>query len=235
MSVVLLSGGFDPLHVGHIEMIQKAAQYGKVYVAVNSDAWLMRKKGFVFMNLDERCTMVNAIKGVEFVFAFEDYDDTACEAIRKIQPNYFGNGGDRTQSNTPEHELCTEMHIPVLYGLGEKIQSSSELVDGQWVVRKWGSYKVLHRGPDYVSKILAFGAEPMGWQRHHYRTEQWTCISGHVRVDTDPMYGGSYFLMPGESVTIKPDEWHRAKAEPGTQVMEVWQGMILKEEDIERK
>ncbi len=128
---VMVSGGFDPIHIGHVRMIQDAArEFGNVIVAVNSDDWLLRKKGYVFMPWEERAEIVRAITGVTKVVAFDDSDNTACDAIRKHRPTYFANGGDRTTDNTPEQDVCQELDIEMVWGVGGgKIQSSSDLVN----------------------------------------------------------------------------------------------------------
>ena len=125
---VMVSGGFDPVHAGHIRMIRDAAQYGDVIVIANSDEWLFRKKGFVFMEYERRVEILNAIKGVILVDSVNDTDGTVCEAIRRLNPTYFANGGDRGRSNTPEQSLCEEMGVELLWGIGgEKLSSSSDL------------------------------------------------------------------------------------------------------------
>ena len=126
---VMVSGGFDPVHAGHIRMIRDAAKYGDVIVVANSDEWLWRKKGFVFMEYERRIEILNAIKGVILVDSVDDADGTVCEAIRRLKPTYFANGGDRGRSNTPEQSVCEELNVQLLWGIGgeEKLQSSSEL------------------------------------------------------------------------------------------------------------
>jgi D-beta-D-heptose 7-phosphate kinase/D-beta-D-heptose 1-phosphate adenosyltransferase len=126
---VMVSGGFDPVHAGHIRMIRAAAQYGDVIVVANSDAWLFRKKGFVFMEYERRVEILNAIKGVILVDSVNDADGTVCEAIQRLKPTYFANGGDRGRANTPEQQVCEEIGVELLWGVGgtEKLQSSSNL------------------------------------------------------------------------------------------------------------
>jgi len=128
-ATVMVSGGFDPVHAGHIRMIRHAAQYGDVIVIANSDNWLYRKKGFVFMEWDRRVEILNAIKGVILVDSVDDTDGTVCEAIARHKPTYFANGGDRGKSNTPEQSVCEELGVQLLWGVGgeEKVDSSSEL------------------------------------------------------------------------------------------------------------
>ena len=130
---IMVSGGFDPIHKGHIRMIREAAKKGEVLVIVNSDEWLMRKKGFVFMPFEERVEIIQSIKGVRdtSVIGIDDSDDTVCEALRRFRPHYFANGGDRTNTNTPEMAVCEELGIEMLWEVGGgKVQSSSTLTKG---------------------------------------------------------------------------------------------------------
>jgi D-beta-D-heptose 7-phosphate kinase/D-beta-D-heptose 1-phosphate adenosyltransferase len=130
---VMISGGFDPIHVGHVRMIQQAARHGDgLYVVLNSDDWLMRKKGYVFMPWEERCEIIQAIEGVMSVIPVDDSDETVCAALRSVKPAYFANGGDRKSDNTPEVQVCKELDIEMLWNIGGgKIQSSSDLVNNQ--------------------------------------------------------------------------------------------------------
>ena len=128
---ILVSGGFDPVHIGHIRMITEASQHGDVFVVANSDDWLYRKKGFVFMEFEERAEILSSIKGVIKVSGVDDSDGTVCEAIRRLKPDYFANGGDRKKHNTPEQSVCEELGIEMLWGVGGdyKANSSSTLVE----------------------------------------------------------------------------------------------------------
>jgi len=136
--IVILSGGFDPPHVGHVRMIQDAATKGrKVIVGVNSDNWLMRKKGYIFMPWTERVEMIQAIKGVGEAVGFNDDDNSADDVILKVRERFpkanvaFANGGDRKDGNTPEAQACFFARVDMLWGIGgeEKAQSSSTLVE----------------------------------------------------------------------------------------------------------
>jgi len=115
---VMVSGGFDPVHVGHIRLIQAAAKYGDVIVIANSDKWLYKEKGFVFMSFSQRKEILNALKGVILVDAVDDNDGTVCEAIYRHQPDYFANGGQRHPSNTPEASICEKLGVEMLWGVG---------------------------------------------------------------------------------------------------------------------
>ena len=126
---VAVSGGFDPIHVGHVRMIREAAEHGDVIVIANSDEWLLRKKGYVFMPWKERAEIIQSIKGVSAVFQADDDDDTVTESLLRLKPDIFANGGDRKQQNTPEMKVCDDIGIEMLWNVGGgKIQSSSELV-----------------------------------------------------------------------------------------------------------
>lgn len=129
--MIMVSGGFDPPHIGHIRMFREAAKWGDVIVAINSDEWLMRKKGYVFMPWKERAEIIREFASVSVVTRFDDSDNTACAAIEKIRPDAFANGGDRKKDNTPEMDLCDELGIQMLWGIGgkDKPQSSSWLVN----------------------------------------------------------------------------------------------------------
>lgn len=124
----LLSGGFDPLHIGHVRMILAAkAKRANVTIALNSDEWLIRKKGFAFMTWEDRAEILRALHVC--VVKVDDRDDTVCEALERLRPVYFGNGGDRKKANAKEHQVCRKLGIKELFGLGgKKIRSSSNLV-----------------------------------------------------------------------------------------------------------
>ena len=134
--ILVVSGGFDPIHVGHVRLIADAGRLGNVLVLLNSDSWLIRKKGRFFMSFDERKEVVEAMKWVLQAMRFDDEDGTAIEGLKKAQIAYpcrnlvFCNGGDRTDQNIPEADFCREHGIGLLFGLGgNKIQSSSRLLE----------------------------------------------------------------------------------------------------------
>ena len=128
-TTVCVSGGFDPVHIGHLRMIQEASKFGNVIIIVNSDDWLMRKKGYIFMPYEERCEILEGFAATNSTTYVDDSDNTVCEALRRIKPDYFANGGDRKTNNTPEMDVCEELGIEMLWGVGGgKIQSSSTLV-----------------------------------------------------------------------------------------------------------
>lgn len=126
---IMVSGGFDPIHIGHVRMILEASEHGEVIVVANSDDWLMRKKGYIFMPWEERAEIILSIKGVSRVERVDDSDNSVCEAIERCRPDAFANGGDRKGNNTPEVALCENLGIDLVWNVGGgKIQSSSDLV-----------------------------------------------------------------------------------------------------------
>ena len=137
MKIIVVSGGFDPVHIGHVRMIRDAARYGDVMVIINSDEWLQRKKGYVFMPYEERVEIMGNIKGVALVTSVDDSDGTVCEALRRHKPEAFANGGDRKTKNTPEMDVCEELGIHMMWAIGgnSKPQSSS------WLVNKLKEHK----------------------------------------------------------------------------------------------
>lgn len=138
MKLSIVSGGFDPLHVGHLELFERAKSLADdLIVIVNTDEFLISKKGKPFMPLKERMTIVQALKPVKLTIKSIDKDQTVCASVKFVNEMYkkkydeimFCNGGDRTSGeNTPEHKICEEIGVKTIYGLGDKIQSSSWLL-----------------------------------------------------------------------------------------------------------
>ena len=128
---IVASGYFDPIHIGHIEYLKLAKQLGgTLIVIVNNDKQAKIKKGFSFMNENERLEIVKNIKYVDEVFLSIDEDSTVCKSLEKLKPDIFAKGGDRNSSNIPELEVCNKYNIKIVDGLGNKIQSSSDLISG---------------------------------------------------------------------------------------------------------
>ena len=128
---IVASGYFDPIHIGHIEYLKLAKQLGgTLIVIVNNDKQAKMKKGFSFMDEKERLEIVKNIKHVDDVFLSIDEDSTVCKSLEKLKPDIFAKGGDRNSSNIPELEICNKYNIKIVDGLGNKIQSSSDLISG---------------------------------------------------------------------------------------------------------
>lgn len=138
----IVSGGFDPLHEGHIDMIKSSAQASDgVIVLANSDNWLCRKKGKNFHSITTRRAILENLKGVIDVLEFDDTDNSASDGIRKARAKYlndhlvFANGGDRKKDNIPECQVCQECKVDLAFGVGgdNKANSSS------WILEKWNN------------------------------------------------------------------------------------------------
>ncbi|MAE49211.1 cytidyltransferase [Candidatus Pacearchaeota archaeon] len=126
---VVTSGYFDPLHVGHIELMEKAKALGdKLVVVVNNTSQAIQKKGHEFMPCKERMKIISSLKFVDEVVESVDIDQTQCETLALIKPDIFAKGGDRYSHEIPEAATCKEHNIEIIHGLGDKIQSSSDLV-----------------------------------------------------------------------------------------------------------
>ena len=131
---VTISGGFDPIHIGHVRLINSAKELGdKLIVIVNNDNWLKKKKGYFFMKQEDRVEIIKNLKAVDEVILTKhkenDEDISVCETLREIKPDVFANGGDRKQDNIPEYKLCEELGIKMIFNVGgEKLRSSSDLV-----------------------------------------------------------------------------------------------------------
>ena len=256
MKIVLVSGGFDPIHSGHINYIKEARELGdKLIVGVNSDAWLTRKKGRPFMPLTERAEIVRSLSMVDAVVAFDDdYDlDGSCKNfIKDTLINYpdaeivFANGGDRNNANIPEMSIEND-RLTFHFGTGgeHKANSSSWILD-EWktqkTVRPWGYWRVLDDKPERGYKVKELVVEPgkaLSDQRHFKRSEQWIILEGEIKMETEfDKRSETVYLKPQNlPYTIGKEVWHHA-SNPGTEnahILEIQWGAECVEEDIERR
>jgi len=137
--IILVSGGFDPIHSGHIKLINDANKYGDVVVLLNSDEWLQNKKGKEFLPFSERKIIMQNIKGVIDVIEFDDSDKTCVDGIQKAKSLFknnlikFANGGDRNNNTTPEKDYCDKNNIETLFEIGGNNKSNSS----SWILKKW--------------------------------------------------------------------------------------------------
>jgi len=251
--VVIVTGGFDPLHSGHIEYFKEAKTLGtKLIVGVNSDEWLTRKKGRPFMPFKERCAIIKELSVVDKVIGFDDSDDSACQAIfHTMSTNtgkiIFANGGDRTNTTTPEYTTYgNHPQVEFAFGVGgkNKANSSSWILD-EWKTQKterdWGYWRVLDHKPEKgykVKELVIYPGKSLSDQKHFERSEQWSVLEGTVKIDTE------WNSIPN-SITLQPDSrtfeigkevWHKA-SNPGTEnthILEIQWGVCY-EEDIERR
>ena len=132
--VVAISGGFDPIHKGHIRYIKEASLLGgRLVVILNGDSFLMRKKGYAFLSAEERKEILESIKGVDQVYIYESDRDDVCGALEALRPDIFAKGGDRRPDGVPipEEKICDELGIEIVYGVGgnDKPNSSSWIVN----------------------------------------------------------------------------------------------------------
>lgn len=247
MKIVLVTGGFDPLHSGHIKYFEEAKKLGdQLIVGLNSDDWLTQKKGRPFMKWDDRLAVVRNIRGVNWTVQFNDSDGTAKDAIRKVRLNYpndtiiFANGGDRTPDNIPEMDIVDD-NLQFVFGVGgkNKMNSSSWILE-EWknpkTIRPWGYYRVLHTVGQHV-KVKELTVDPgksLTMQRHQYRSELWFVAEGVAGNNWE--YGGET-IKPYKTEIINPKEWHQLH-NPTNQplkVIEIQYGERCEEDDIERK
>ena len=137
--IVVVSGGFDPIHSGHIKLIREASEHGNVIVLLNSDKWLQNKKGMEFLSFEERQIIMKELKNVIDVLGFDDSDKTCIDGLRKVKEKYpgcrikFANGGDRNNDTTPESLFCKQNNIELLWGIGGENKSNSS----SWILKKW--------------------------------------------------------------------------------------------------
>ena len=134
--IVAASGYFDPIHKGHIEYLRKAKELGdKLIVILNNDEQAVKKKGFSFMHTEEKKLILESLRFVDEVVVSIDNDASVCKSLALIKPNIFAKGGDRYKGEIPESKICEELGIKIIDGLGDKIQSSSELVRNSKKIR----------------------------------------------------------------------------------------------------
>jgi len=139
-SVIAVSGGFDPPNPAHAAMIMDASKIGEVVIILNSDEWCAQKRwnNKRFISWDKRRRILMEIPGVTDVIAVEDSDGTVCQALRELNPDFFGNGGTRTVMNTPEVDLCRQLGIGTVWFLGSKVTSEAEQVINDAITKSNG-------------------------------------------------------------------------------------------------
>ena len=245
--IVVVSGGFDPVHTGHILLLNSAKTHGDyLIVGVNSDEWLRRKKGRAFMPWSERSAIVANMKAVDEVMAFDDIDGSACNLLEKVKAYYpgfpiiFANGGDRTAVNIPEMRI---EDIIFKFGIGgeNKANSSSWILE-EWkhpkTERLWGYYRVLHEGSGYkVKELVIEPGKRLSMQRHFKREEHWYVLKGKCDIQTKYLNISQMVpLVENNSYNIGLEVWHQGQNNTDTDVhiLEVQYGTECIEEDIER-
>jgi len=249
--VVLVTGGFDPLHSGHIDYFKHAKRLGDILVVgVNSDSWLRKKKGREFMPSSERIRIIENLKMVDHCILFNDTDGTAIEAIHNVKTLYpnsqiiFANGGDRTQDNIPEMSV---KDVEFQFGVGgyDKKNSSSWILE-EWkapkTIRPWGYWRVLHEMPTVKVKELTIEpGQSLSMQRHWDRWEFWFIAEGRCCVETEwedsPELNRTYELDTFYHHWISKESWHRLynPYNRPCKIVEIQYGVVCEEDDIERR
>ncbi len=250
MKISVVSGGFDPIHSGHIAYLNSAKEISNyLIVALNSDEWLIDKKKKVFMPLKERKNILMNIKCVDEVITFLDDDKGSCinalEEIKKKFPNdevIFCNGGDRNQNNIPEMIV---KNIDFRFGIGgeEKTNSSSWLLKN-WKHdsehRLWGSFYNLFDSTEVkVKELIVSPKKGMSFQRHTKRNEIWLIAEGSCEVvysKDDPNTKTNIILNKFDNFNIAKGEWHQITNpfEKECKIIEIQYGESVIEDDIER-
>ena len=250
MKIVIVSGGFDPIHSGHISYLKSAKKLGdKLIVALNSDAWLQQKKDKFFMPFNERKIIIENLYFVDDVIGFEDDEFgsaiNALESIKNLYPSseiIFANGGDRNKDNIPE---MTVSGIEFLFGVGgDNKRNSSSWILKKWKYfqeeRVWGSYFNLYKDDDVkVKELIVSPGQGMSFQRHNKRSEIWLVSKGMCEVNfskNDPNSRETITLKKFDKYLANVGEWHQITNpfQETCHLIEIQYGDECVEEDIER-
>lgn len=257
--ICLVTGGFDPVHSGHIDYINSAKNYSDyVVVGINSNDWLVNKKKLYLMPWQERASVIKNLKSVDQVIAFDDRDGSAIDAIRQCleisKTVVFANGGDRASDNTPEAiAFEDDKRVQFIYGAGgeDKKNSSSLLLSDftdkyisifmpsgldniTTIDAPWGSHTAFLDDKGY--KVKQLKVRPGGilsLQKHQHRMEHWVVGSGTATVELD---GKVSTLHASDYINIPLQSTHRLSnnTDQDLIVLEVQCGDILEESDIIR-
>ena len=248
--IAVVSGGFDPIHSGHIAYLEAASSYGdELWVCLNSDTWLQAKKGKAFMPFEERKAVLQSISCVNRVISFDDQDGSCKNGLADIAARnpsaklIFCNGGDRTSSNIPELDIHD---IDFVFGVGgtDKKNSSSSILEtwnSNLVERAWGDYSVIFNKKNIkVKELCVRPNNGMSFQRHFERQEIWFIHSGACKVylQNKTQDNASFkILKTGDLFKLNLEEWHQITNpyEEVCKIIEIQYGSRVEEDDIERQ
>ena len=250
MKISVVSGGFDPLHSGHINLLESAAAHGdKLVVLLNSDEWLTSKKGRPFMPFEERATIIERMHMVDNVYGVDDKDGTVTAGLIQVRDAFghdhdyvFCNGGDRGKDNIPEMQVeGYEFRFSV--GGDHKANSSSWILK-EWKYpterRVWGEFSDLFQ--DDVVKVKELVVEPgkgISYQKHFKRSEVWFVSKGSCKVKYAPKDHEDFTwttLYQDDIFVVKANEYHQIIniTEEPCHIIEIQYGKETTEDDIER-
>lgn len=244
MKKVVVSGGFDPVHIGHLRMFIKAKSLGDhLTVILNNDNFLLEKKGFYFMPFKERKEILMGFSSVDEVIESLDTDNTVIKSIESLVKeksiDIFANGGDRKNvKDIPEYQICKDNNIEMIFDIGgEKIQSSSDLVSSfsnYKEERPWGRFENLLEEKNFLVKKLSVKPnQKLSLQYHNERSEFWVVVNGKgiITIDDEKVE-----CIPGSRFFIKKKQKHRIENDGSIdlELIEVQLGDTLSEDDIVR-
>ena len=243
----LVSGGFDPVHVGHLRMFQDAKNLSEnVIVLLNNDEWLMKKKGKPFMNEGQRKEILDEFKSISKVIIQTKSDRSSSRAIEEFVHNNpdktvcYCNGGDRSNiRNIREADICKKLGITLEFGIGgdEKIESSSQLTKnylGNVEERPWGNYHIIAKNKGYqIKEIIVSKGSKLSLQKHSRRSEFWQIVKGESKITIEE---NEHYLKEKEHIYIPKNTIHRIENIGKDELIfiEIQLGENLKEEDIIR-
>jgi cytidyltransferase-like protein len=250
MKIIIVSGGFDPIHSGHIAYFKAARDLGDMLiVALNSDNWLVNKKGKFFMPFSERMAIIENLSVVDSVIDFDDDDEgsatNALKKVKKMFPNdsiIFANGGDRNQGNIPEMSVDG---IEFLFSVGgDDKKNSSSWILKEWQYyheeRVWGSfYNLFEADQVKVKELIVNSGKGMSFQKHFKRNEIWMVSDGSCIVNfskDDPSNKQSIELNKFDHYLVPLGEWHQITNpfDSVCKIIEIQYGSECVEDDIER-
>lgn len=245
--IVVATGGFDPIHSGHIEYLKTAKKLGDyLIVGLNSDKWLKRKKGKFFLPFEERLSIIQELSCVDEVRSFYDDDNSAksllldlCKNKKEEDKIIFVNGGDRTKENIPEMNI---ENIDFIFGVGgTNKKNSSSLILKNWeslkTKRSWGFYRILYQDKGIkVKELMIEPSKSISNQRHFKRSELWFISEGKAIYYKNNSYIPK-LIDKYESILIPINTWHKLSnidSIKPLKIIEIQYGDYCIEEDIER-